>query len=57
MTSPTGAVLRDILRVLAARYANLDVLVYPCRVQGPEAAAEIVRGHPGLSTASAGSTS
>jgi len=44
VTSPTGAVLRDILRVLAARYANLDVLVYPCRVQGPEAAAEIVRG-------------
>jgi exodeoxyribonuclease VII large subunit len=44
VTSPTGAVLRDILRVLAARYANLDVLVYPCRVQGPEAAGEIVRG-------------
>jgi exodeoxyribonuclease VII large subunit len=44
VTSPTGAVLRDILRVLAARYANLDVLVYPCRVQGPEAAGQIVRG-------------
>jgi exodeoxyribonuclease VII large subunit len=44
VTSPTGAVLRDILRVLAARYANVGVLVYPCRVQGPEAAGEIVRG-------------
>jgi exodeoxyribonuclease VII large subunit len=44
VTSPTGAVLRDILRVLAARYANISVLVYPCRVQGPEAAGEIVRG-------------
>jgi exodeoxyribonuclease VII large subunit len=44
VTSPTGAVLRDILRVLAARYANLDVLIYPCRVQGPEAAGELVRG-------------
>jgi exodeoxyribonuclease VII large subunit len=44
VTSPTGAVIRDILRVLSARYANLEVLVYPCRVQGPEAAGEIVRG-------------
>jgi exodeoxyribonuclease VII large subunit len=44
VTSPTGAVLRDILRVLSARYANLEVLVYPCRVQGPEAAGEIVAG-------------
>jgi exodeoxyribonuclease VII large subunit len=44
VTSPTGAVIRDILRVLKARYANLEVLLYPCRVQGPEAAGEIVSG-------------
>jgi len=44
VTSPTGAVIRDILRVLSARYANLDVLVYPARVQGEGAAAEIVQG-------------
>ncbi len=44
VTSPTGAVLRDFLRVLARRYANLDVLIYPARVQGDEAAAEIVQG-------------
>jgi exodeoxyribonuclease VII large subunit len=44
VTSPQGAVLRDIVRVLAARYSNLEVLVYPCRVQGPEAAGEIVKG-------------
>ena len=44
VTSPTGAVVRDILRVLEGRYANLAVLIYPCRVQGPEAAGEIVAG-------------
>jgi exodeoxyribonuclease VII large subunit len=44
VTSPTGAVLRDILRVLRSRYVNLEVLVYPALVQGEGAAAEIVRG-------------
>jgi exodeoxyribonuclease VII large subunit len=44
VTSPTGAVLRDILRVLRSRYLNLEVLVYPALVQGEGAAAEIVRG-------------
>jgi exodeoxyribonuclease VII large subunit len=44
VTSPTGAVIQDILRVLRSRYRNLEVLVYPARVQGPGAAAEIVQG-------------
>lgn len=44
VTSPTGAVIRDILRVLRRRYANLEVLIYPARVQGEEAAGEIVQG-------------
>ncbi len=44
VTSPTGAVIRDILRVLRRRYANLDVLLYPARVQGEGASAEIARG-------------
>jgi exodeoxyribonuclease VII large subunit len=44
VTSPTGAVIRDILRVLNRRYANLDVLLYPARVQGEGAAAEIAKG-------------
>jgi exodeoxyribonuclease VII large subunit len=44
VTSPTGAVIRDILRVLHRRYANLEVLVYPVRVQGEGAAAEIAQG-------------
>jgi len=41
VTSPTGAALRDILRVLERRYAGLDILIAPCRVQGAGAAAEI----------------
>jgi exodeoxyribonuclease VII large subunit len=44
VTSPTGAVIQDILRVLRSRYRNLEVLVYPARVQGPGAVAEIVQG-------------
>jgi len=44
VTSPTGAVLRDILRVLRSRYADLEVLVYPALVQGDGAAAEIAQG-------------
>jgi len=44
VTSPTGAAIQDILRVLSSRYANLEVVVYPARVQGPEAAGEIVQG-------------
>jgi len=41
VTSPTGAAIRDILRVLERRYAGLTVLVAPCRVQGAGSAAEI----------------
>jgi len=44
VTSPSGAVIQDVLRVLGARYANLEVLVYPARVQGEGAAFEIAQG-------------
>jgi len=44
VTSPTGAALRDILRILERRYARLHVVIYPARVQGEGAAAEIVEG-------------
>ncbi len=44
VTSPTGAALRDILRVLERRYAKLRIVIYPARVQGEGAAAEIVDG-------------
>ncbi|MBI3448300.1 MAG: exodeoxyribonuclease VII large subunit [Acidobacteria bacterium] len=43
VTSPTGAAVRDILRVFERRGADLKVLIAPCRVQGSAAAGEIVR--------------
>jgi exodeoxyribonuclease VII large subunit len=42
ITSPTGAAVRDILHVLARRFAAIPVLIYPVAVQGAAAAAEIV---------------
>ncbi len=50
VTSPTGAAVRDFLRLLRQRFANLEVLVYPVKVQGREAAAEIVRALEDLAT-------
>lgn len=44
VTSPTGAAIRDMLNVLERRFANVHVLLYPARVQGEGAAAEIVAG-------------
>jgi exodeoxyribonuclease VII large subunit len=42
ITSPTGAAVRDILKVLARRFAAVPVLIYPTSVQGSFAAGEIV---------------
>jgi exodeoxyribonuclease VII large subunit len=44
VTSPTGAAIRDMLNVLGRRFANVHVLLYPAKVQGDGAAAEIVQG-------------
>jgi len=44
VTSPTGAAVQDILRILKKRNNRIDVLIYPARVQGEKAADEIVRG-------------
>jgi exodeoxyribonuclease VII large subunit len=42
ITSPTGAVIQDMIRVLERRHKNLHLLVYPVRVQGDGAAGEMV---------------
>ena len=42
VTSPTGAAVRDIIRILRRRFPNLHLIVYPVRVQGSGAAEEIV---------------
>lgn len=40
-TSPTGAAIRDLLRVLRQRFPPVNVYVAPCRVQGEGADREI----------------
>jgi exodeoxyribonuclease VII large subunit len=42
VTSPTGAAVRDIIRILLRRFPNLHLILYPVRVQGGGAAEEIV---------------
>ena len=42
ITSPAGAAVRDIIRILGVRWPAAEVLVVPVRVQGLEAPAEIV---------------
>jgi exodeoxyribonuclease VII large subunit len=43
ITSLDGAAVRDIVRVLTTRYAGVRIVVRPARVQGDEAAADLVR--------------
>jgi len=54
VTSPTGAVVRDFLRLQRRRFPGVEVLIRPVKVQGAEAAGEIVQaltelpGCPGI---------
>src|ERR1700676_2331330 len=41
ISSPSGAAIRDILRVLKRRFPNVHVQIYPVRVQGDGAAGDI----------------
>ena len=41
VTSPTGAAVRDMLRILKRRYPAAQVQLYPVLVQGADAAAQI----------------
>ena len=42
VTSPTGAAIRDFLKVIHRRFANIEVTIVPVKVQGEDAAAEMV---------------
>ena len=42
ITSPTGAAIRDMLRVIKRRHPKIHILIYPVPVQGVEAAPAIV---------------
>jgi exodeoxyribonuclease VII large subunit len=49
VTSPTGAVIRDILHRLEERFPR-RVLLWPVLVQGPEAAGQVARAIRGFNT-------
>ena len=53
VTSPTGAVIRDILHRLADRFP-VHVLVWPVRVQGETSAAEVAQAIRGFNALRAG---
>jgi exodeoxyribonuclease VII large subunit len=42
VTSPTGAAIRDVLRVIKRRHPKMEVLIYPVPVQGADAVPSIV---------------
>ncbi len=43
ITSPTGAAIRDILKIISRRFSNVHIVIYPVRVQGEGAAEEIAQ--------------
>lgn len=43
VTSPTGAAVRDVVRILRRRFPGVHLILFPVRVQGEGAAAEIAR--------------
>jgi exodeoxyribonuclease VII large subunit len=44
VTSPTGAAVRDIVRILRRRFPGIAIVIYPAKVQGEGAAGEIAAG-------------
>lgn len=41
VTSPTGAAVRDIIKVALRRYPNIEIVIAPAKVQGDDAAESI----------------
>ena len=41
ITSPTGAAVRDIISVLKRRAPAVEIIIYPCQVQGETAAVQL----------------
>jgi len=42
ITSPTGAAIRDFLKIIRRRFANIEIVIVPVRVQGDQACKEMV---------------
>lgn len=43
ITSPTGAAVQDIIKILRRRRPNLDILIFPAQVQGAEAPTSLIK--------------
>lgn len=50
VTSLTGAAIRDIINVINRRFARVEILIYPVKVQGEGAAQDIARAIGDLNT-------
>ena len=44
ITSPSGAVIRDIVNVIRRRHARLNLLIYPAAMQGPNCCSTVAAG-------------
>jgi exodeoxyribonuclease VII large subunit len=44
VTSPTGAAIRDMLRVIGRRFGQIHIVIAPAKVQGEGAAQEVAQG-------------
>ena len=44
VTSPSGAAIKDFLQIIGRRFPNVTIRIYPCLVQGEEAARQVAAG-------------
>ena len=44
VTSPTGAVIKDIINVSTNRFKGVNIVLYPCKVQGEGSEESIIKG-------------
>jgi exodeoxyribonuclease VII large subunit len=44
VTSPVGAAIRDMLKIITGKFENMQVSIYPVRVQGDQACFEVAAG-------------
>jgi len=54
ISSRTGAVIQDIIKVVWRRYPGMPILLYPSAVQGKEAADSVVRGFAAMEQTAVG---
>ena len=44
VTSPSGAAIKDFLQIINRRFPNVNVRIFPCLVQGEQAARQVAAG-------------